>query len=226
MTETIKSGDVIIMQAETTSGNALKLIDGLFSKKNLFTLSHACLAYRCPITNQLYVWEVGVVGDESFIISVKGRHKNWTHLSLWDEKMKTFEGTKVRVFVRRLKNKFNKSLDQKLFSYVVAKNLRRKYDWSLKFIIDRNSMHLLGSNEAIINTIFKDEINNRWHCGAFVIHAFYDANLMKHSVIEDTDQILPYNIFFMPSEGYSWCKMKDGFYLENPELILDFYPKS
>jgi hypothetical protein len=194
--DTINSGDLFLFSGSGMVSAAIKLFTGHF-------LSHAAVAFRCPVTNRLYAWEMGDVKRAGPMITRLGKSKEAAHLVLLERKMEHYNG---QIFIRKL----NKKIDEKKFVDFIAKNLGKPYNSNLiSAWNDRGNISLISL--PFLNP-GKSNSSDDWMCSQLVAATF---NYLGITPETQSDHKV------MPFDYWEDVETINGYAFEKPLLLHD-----
>jgi hypothetical protein len=189
MQQPINSGDLLLFSGTGTVSRAIKLFTGHF-------VSHAAIAFRCPVTNQLYVWEMGDVNFSGPMITRLGRSKETAHLVSLKEKVKSYNGD---IYVRKL----SKTIDQPKFERFIATNLGKQYNSNLVSAWnDRGNISLISL--PFLNPTKKRESSEDWMCSQLVAATYNYLGITTNNIPDH--EMMPFDYWgeIETSNGYSF----------------------
>lgn len=200
----LKTGDLLLFEGEGRNSSLIKF----FTESHI---THSAIVWKCPITDRLYLWEVGDVKQETLpIITRRNRPLNSARLILLSRKLKHTRFKKG--YVRRLIAE--KPVNFAKLDMFIARNLGKFYTTNLV------SLFLQRCNPSFINLSFlhdeteftEDHKYKEWVCSQIAVLSYYEMGIIK-LLDEYTHTITPGDLFedIVTMPGYSFT---------DPELLF------
>lgn len=161
----VKSGDIIFTEGLGFNSSLIQF----FTESKI---SHAGLVYKCPITEELYIWEIGDITSYSLpIITRNDAPLNAAHLI--PLKNKFCKEYTQNIYVKRLIDE-NNIFDQLSYDLFVAMNLGKPYLSNLVSLWTQRGINITLIDIGFMqdNTEFADSFDHEeWMCSQ-VIYIF------------------------------------------------------
>jgi hypothetical protein len=202
---TLKTGDLLLFEG---TGFISKLIK-IFTDSHI---SHAAMVWRCPITNEPYIWETGDVDQDSVpMITRNNRPMNAAHLIPLKVKLKQKHYNKI--YVRRLKIKDGYRLDDARLDCFIARNLGKLYTTNLVSLwSQRYGASLINLPFLEDESEFTSEHEYReFHCSQLVLLSYYEIGIIKW--------FDGYTHTITPGDMFDDIVTMPGYDFEKPEII-------
>lgn len=158
----LNTGDLIFFTTINSGGSSVKFF-------TLSNFTHVGIIYICPITNIIYIWEVGEASGSKIVITRDKKATNASHLIPFDIKIKSKYVKEI--YIRKLIT--NEFIQDKMTKFI-AENIGKNYDYNLAFgyfkqgfiFTDFNLIQYLSIPEATI-------------CSELVIETYKYLDILK-----------------------------------------------
>lgn len=209
----LKTGDLLIFQG---AGPAAKNVQAW----TLSEFSHVAIVYECPITKQLYSWEIGDIDKGSGpIITKENCSVDMAHMAPLEPKF--FRGNRTgRVWVRRLKNRQNKDVDHFTFTKFLAKYIGIEYDYNLVLHWVKRFRISLFLDFNVLDDLSLNVYEECWTCPTLVLKTYEALGVMKLNHQFYFPSVYPKD-FVLKTKRRQIYEMINGFYFDKLELIVD-----
>lgn len=118
----IETGDILIFSGKGNNSKYVKLFQ--WSQ-----VTHVAMAWICPITKDVYCWEIGNISCNSYgVISKQGAIPSFSRL--YNLRLKLQNSKYTKVWIRKLRNH---SIDHKELTNFIIKNLGLHYNYNVVY---------------------------------------------------------------------------------------------
>lgn len=204
----LETGDLLFFEGKGPVSTLIKI----FTDSNV---SHVGMVWKCPITCEFYIWEIGdVTYDNSFpIITRKNVPLDSAHLVPLSVKCKNFKKIYVRKLVtQKLTKKEKNELFIKLDTFI-ALNIGKKYTKNLVSLFTKrcNSTFISLSFMEEEEENLDDPKHSEWMCSQLTILTLYYLGIIS--------SIDSHSSCITPGDMLEDIVCSKGFYFKKPKQL-------